>query len=218
MPTYSLWLEPPPSSRVRDRLGAAIRAASSLGAGGPPFPPHITLAGSVDLPSDEAAAAAAKAVAAAIRPPGVPIRFHAGQLGRSYHTAVFLVALRTPALKAAAAAARAAARERWSAGVAKGPPAEAAAAAAYEPHLSLLYSNDDQTKIAAFMEVNVDGGRVKGLLKEAGVSIEEGGINVDGTGPGAAADPDPAWTRVTAWRTEGDVAGWRCVADCGVGE
>jgi len=211
MPTYSLWLEPGPHGPVRLILGQAIQMASSMGSRGPTFPPHITLAGSVNLPSDAAAAAAAGAVAARLPAPGgISIGFRAVDLGHIYHQAVMLMAEPTPELVAAAAAARAAAAERWSTGGA-GPPApgpgdEAKAAAAYLPHASLLYTDDVDTRVQAVCEA-VQGGQLSTLLRSAGVNLED-----------PAASTAHPWTRVTAWRTEGPVEGWTCVADVGVGE
>ena len=210
MPTYSLWLEPPPGGLVRDRLSAAIRQASGMASCGPTFAPHVTLAGGCDLPSDAVAAAAAMDVARGL-PGGVRIRFESARTGQSYHQSVFLCAAATPELRAAAAAARAAVRAR------RGGPApppgddvgEAEAAAAYFPHASLLYSDEPTTRAAVMAGVR-PGGPLHALLTEAGVALEEE--------EGCDDDKGPAWTRVTAWRTSGPVDGWACVGDFGAGD
>ena len=211
MPTYSIWLEPPPGPQ-RDALAASIRRAACTGAGGPTFAPHVTLAGGVDLPTDRAASAAAAAVARALPPAGVPIALaRSPTVGASYHKSVYLLAEPTPGLVAAAASAWAAAAER------RAGPSQAAGGSGrspaasppppqppHMPHLSILYSEDEATKAAV----------VAGMAEERRAG---GGEGPDGEDDGGAPPPPPAWTRVTAWRTEGPVEGWECVADVGCG-
>lgn len=189
MPTYSLWLEPGPTAPALPKLAAVISAGP-----GPAFVPHVTLAGGVDLPDHEAAATAARAVAARLPSSGVRVHLTRIATGTTYHQCVYALVEKTPEVEAAAKAARAAvgaALTRTTGGGAGDDQGEAAASSSYMPHVSLLYSDDAADRAAFATACERDLGDV-GALSFAGV-------------------------RVTAWTSGGPVQAWECVGCAAAG-
>lgn len=180
MPTYSLWLEPEPtSSPALPKLAAVIASGP-----GPVFTPHVTLAGGLDLPDDAAAARAARAIAAHLPTAGVRVRLTRVATGTTYHQSVYALVEKTPELAAAAAAARAAAASAASTSAMVGEADEAAAAAAYMPHVSLLYSEDENDRSA--------------FAAACARDLDLDAVSFDGV-------------RVTAWTSGGPVEAWSLV-------
>lgn len=167
---HSWWLCPPAAPAAL--LTSAIDAAAAAH-GAPRFPPHVTLAGAFACTDDDAAAGG-RALAARLAP-CTRVTFDGVATGATYHKRAFLTAVRSGPLCEAGKAAAALADAVSGGGAAGGR---------FEPHASLLYSDD----------------------AGAAAAVAADAANIDLAAAG--------WTggRVEVWRTEGPVETWAAIA------
>jgi len=157
---HALWLLPP--SAVAARLGGLIdRLASELA--GPPFPPHVTLLGRVDLAAEEARRRAAT-LASELSP--LTLRATGFGLLNEYYRALFLPIAAPPALW----------RAYLHANALFGIPD--AAVAPFLPHLSLAYTDAPLSVRLAAARRLVEGNPVEGIFWAGEGEAEQGGPDV----------------------------------------
>jgi 2'-5' RNA ligase len=154
---FSLWLVP--EGAVADALQAVIdRLAREHG--GPTFPPHVTLLGSIVAPEEDVLARSRRLAAQT-----APFTIHLDDLGigETYFQSLFATVRPTSELLAMREAAQQAFPEA---------PAEA-----YHPHLSLLYGHPSAEAKQAVVEA------LRGTLP---ASFEARTLVTNGTGPSVA--------------------------------
>jgi 2'-5' RNA ligase len=151
---FSLWLVP--EGAIADALQAVIdRLAQEHG--GPSFPPHVTLLGSLTLPENEVVGRS-RLLAASSAP--FTIRLDGVGIGETYFQSLFAVVRPTPELLALRSAAQQAFPEA---------PVEP-----YRPHVSLLYGHPSAETKQTIVEA------LRGTLPE---SFEARALIVNATGP-----------------------------------
>ena len=193
--SYSLWFAPAQGSSVRAVLEREI-ATQAAKHGTARFEPHVTLLGDLRCAGDAQALGAAEAFAR--RSPRFRVPFLGVATGATVYQCVLLRCANEGALPAANARMRQVCAEL---GVRQG---EAAAGAAFAPHLSLLYAPlDDRQRAEAAAEATA---RLYGPESDYRTLLADDGFDA---------------RTVSLWHTPPDdpsLASWRLVAELPLGE